>query len=588
MFQLPLATSSTIIPQTKFWEAVILYHNRPHLINRKILAVSQALFYEIHFNSENSVTLQDLINRASILYELRKLDEISPENLREGFLRRLLESYDKNVKLEEVKLEDIKFSCTGIFVSARVLFPRLKQCPKAIELIIIDKEHNKIRFLVVSDSIKKIHYVGPPFPYEIELTNTQNLRINVDSIENADTSHAEWLVDKLFEKLIKWTQQTDDDSKQIIQSLSLVKTDEYCLTYNRIKETYGEKLVNVWPTKSGTDPQKFVFEDIAIASYLICLWKNDTEIKFVDCGCGNGLLVYLLNQEGYKGYGLDVRRRAIWDIFPETTTKLKIETVGPDSIFPDCTWIIGNHSDELTPWIPVMALKSSPKTNYFVLPCCTYDFNGHKFIRRNNSISAYADYMSYIEDISNKCGFDTAIDKLRIPSTKRTCLVGRQKSIDDEKRQRILTDIGKLVEAKTENSFVQRSDIEKVRNCTQLDKNLISNIVKMCINELLTIENYIEKSDGELWNQGGQLTILDLVKVISKDQLKQLKQECGGLQTLLRNHRYLFDLSAGFVKIRLPVSAENTLKYKNKPCWFIKNHPHGCLYDGNNCGYTHE
>lgn len=27
------------------------------------------------------------------------------------------------------------------------------------------------------------------------------------------------------------------------------------------------------------------------------------------------------------------------------------------SLFPDVDWLIGNHSDELTPWIPVMAAR---------------------------------------------------------------------------------------------------------------------------------------------------------------------------------------------------------------------------------------
>lgn len=39
--------------------------------------------------------------------------------------------------------------------------------------------------------------------------------------------------------------------------------------------------------------------------------------SFVDLGCGNGLLVYILNQEGYPGMGIDVRKRKIWDVYPK-------------------------------------------------------------------------------------------------------------------------------------------------------------------------------------------------------------------------------------------------------------------------------
>jgi len=46
-----------------------------------------------------------------------------------------------------------------------------------------------------------------------------------------------------------------------------------------------------------------IFQDLAIASYLVSLWE-DEESKpksFIDLGCGNGLLVYILTQEGFQG-----------------------------------------------------------------------------------------------------------------------------------------------------------------------------------------------------------------------------------------------------------------------------------------------
>jgi len=33
--------------------------------------------------------------------------------------------------------------------------------------------------------------------------------------------------------------------------------------------------------------------------------------------------------------------------------------MAPDSLlYPETDWLIGNHSDELTPWIPVIAARS--------------------------------------------------------------------------------------------------------------------------------------------------------------------------------------------------------------------------------------
>lgn len=64
---------------------------------------------------------------------------------------------------------------------------------------------------------------------------------------------------------------------------------------------------------------------MAIATYLICLWENMNITKkptFLDLGCGNGLLVHILSQEGYEGYGIDVRQRKIWKTYPENTNLL--------------------------------------------------------------------------------------------------------------------------------------------------------------------------------------------------------------------------------------------------------------------------
>ena len=45
------------------------------------------------------------------------------------------------------------------------------------------------------------------------------------------------------------------------------------------------------------------------------LWIPDRPMRFIDIGCGNGLLVYLLVKEGHIGKGIDIRRRNIWSRF---------------------------------------------------------------------------------------------------------------------------------------------------------------------------------------------------------------------------------------------------------------------------------
>jgi tRNASer (uridine44-2'-O)-methyltransferase len=179
-----------------------------------------------------------------------------------------------------------------------------------------------------------------------------------------------------------------------------------------------------WP--EATDPHKFVYEDIAIATYLILLWEKEREEcgltkkqTFIDLGCGNGLLVYLITSEGYTGKGIDLRRRKIWGYYGDRAD-LEVVSLTPSdlTVFPQFDWLIGNHSDELTPWIPLMAARSSYQTHYFVLPCCPHDFDS-KFRRPDTTKSQYSSYLDYIRLIGETVGFRVQEDTLRIPSSKR-------------------------------------------------------------------------------------------------------------------------------------------------------------------------
>lgn len=92
---------------------------------------------------------------------------------------------------------------------------------------------------------------------------------------------------------------------------------------------------------------------------------------FVDLGCGNGLLTFLLVSEGYDGFGVDIADRKIWpalcknniDDMLRGKTLLSIqlsyifipfslvEALYPSKItYPTTEWLIGNHADELVPW----------------------------------------------------------------------------------------------------------------------------------------------------------------------------------------------------------------------------------------------
>ena len=201
-------------------------------------------------------------------------------------------------------------------------------------------------------------------------------------------------------------------------------------TYSRLKLQYASDLCRDWV--EDTQPSKHVFEDLAIAAFLIELWRNmygvppKAEQKkddddndehhrrnfpgFVDIACGNGVLVYILLMEGYEGWGFDARRRKTWAILPDWVQARLRETVyipkpfvdavssadggGPlaeltgagipfhtDDDIPRDAFIISNHADELTVWTPLLAARAAANLRrpFLSIPCCSHSLSGAKF-----------------------------------------------------------------------------------------------------------------------------------------------------------------------------------------------------------------
>lgn len=249
---------------------------------------------------------------------------------------------------------------------------------------------------------------------------------------------------------------------------NLVTELEYRNRYDAMKVKYSF-WVEQWT--ECTDPVKFVYEELNIAAYLCALWDKERAEEglerkqtFIDCGCGNGFLVYLLISEGHKGIGVDLQKREIWSKYPpEVAASLHHEEMDP--LTYDCSpydWILGNHSDELSPWLPVLAASAQKgrsarpvcevdgstlaggKTDrelrrayprFFVLPCCFFDFDGKKVsfgktrrtlgVRATAGTGKYEQYYTWIAQISKAFGFTTEYENLRIPSTKYVSLIGR-------------------------------------------------------------------------------------------------------------------------------------------------------------------
>ncbi|KAJ2802209.1 tRNA(Ser) Um(44) 2'-O-methyltransferase [Coemansia guatemalensis] len=267
--------------------------------------------------------------------------------------------------------------------------------------------------------------------------------LTVGSAMSTKTQQVIW--QDMIKRLYKWMVTERIGYQKHMTGDVVVNYEQYKAKYDELKQKYALQWVNNWPEK--TDPQKFVYEDIAIASWLICLWKQDEAHNskpptFVDLGCGNGLLVYLLNSEGYHGYGIDQSARSIWTKYG-SQVDLRAQTLEPYNFTTSADWIIGNHADELVPWIPIIAAQSGTTDSKFVvIPCCPHGLSGKKIdLKTAAGESRYYAYLAYITELAEQCGFELEREFLRIPSTKNVAIVGRRRTSDARQ-----VDIAKLME----------------------------------------------------------------------------------------------------------------------------------------------
>lgn len=220
--------------------------------------------------------------------------------------------------------------------------------------------------------------------------------------------------------------------------------------------------------------------------------------------------------------------------------------------------------------------------------------------------------MRYCQTISDACGFVTQIDRLKIPSTKRVCLIGSARTMPSDQFEKQCQVIQDFIDSETKNvcsdpsvawsdGFAARSDVEPVRNCSKIDRGVQDEIVKMVFDHLLVKRRRLE---GMVipWNAGGEASLRELAELINSDRLRKLKNECGGLQTLLKNNHQIFQVIKGTVQIRIPIPYTERLKavqkrpkiaspefvFKQKRCWFLDNHPDGCPFEEIDCSFSHK
>ncbi|XP_025025053.1 probable tRNA (uracil-O(2)-)-methyltransferase [Python bivittatus] len=512
-----------------------------------------------------------------------------------------------------------------------------------------DAFNGSVTFLPLEQTCEGQYEVKVGNIYQIRLRHIQDDEWTVSVFLNPEKyvsdgivyPKATWLGSELLSKVVKWS--TEITKNEFKSTLSLISLARYTKVYQDLKEKYRE-IVKVWPEV--TDPEKFVYEDVAIAAYLLILWEDERTLRslskkqsFVDLGCGNGLLVHILSNEGHPGKGIDVRRRRIWEMYGPQTC-LEENAVNPNNLYPDVDWLIGNHSDELTPWIPVIAARSSYSCRYFLLPCCFFDFYG-KYNRRQSKKSQYREYLDFVTEVGIVCGFNVEEDCLRIPSTKRVCLIGMSRTylaaqdsaFEEQRRQYIrkhrsccitvalderdglpreqsLSAAGGAaglvlceeasqegdVRAGLPSGFLPRGK-EQARNCTALPHAFVDRVALTVAHLLLSETEQSLRGQSSPWNRGESLPLSEIAERLDKDTLKTLKKEYGGLQTLLRNNYQVFKVQNGKVHIRDWREEERPRRQmkhrlpskavKTRLCWFYMHHPQGCPLTSPSCPYAH-
>jgi SAM-dependent methyltransferase len=232
----------------------------------------------------------------------------------------------------------------------------------------------------------------------------------------------------LLDRLVRWCRTTDAGYRRRYTFDTVVARVPVDEVYARLKVRHGH-WVQHWPER--TDAAKHVHEELGIAAFLLAMWAaaGPARPRFVDLGCGNGFLTYVLTHEGCVGYGVDVSARRSWAEYAQYdgAVDLRAGAVDPSALtVGPGTWLLGNHADELVPWVPLIAARSAPDCAFFVLPCCFHDLAG-PYTRQPPAGGRYAGYVAYIAALGRACGFDVVQQHLRIPTRKNAALVGRRR-----------------------------------------------------------------------------------------------------------------------------------------------------------------
>lgn len=295
---------------SQFFKAISIWRRNPQTVNRRILASIEIL------DIETSCDIFQIFQRINTL----DISTLSTDHQTDNI---------DNIKLLEVLHISDQVAITAkrkIHLYVAKQLPRMPHIfSTGIEFLLSNNEEGCI-INVHKPFLSHKQSLGAKIAFMLQQETDGYTSLSVYGENNIISDFSiEWLKQKLFPCILKWARSSDSERTSIpLASLNLVSAEKYAKLYCKLKEKYGTKLIKNWP--ESTDPTKFVYEDIAIAAYLLLLWEKERFEKktnnlqsFLDLGCGNGLLVYILFNEGHRGLGIDLRRRKIWDLYPPET-----------------------------------------------------------------------------------------------------------------------------------------------------------------------------------------------------------------------------------------------------------------------------
>ena len=179
----------------------------------------------------------------------------------------------------------LNFEIREFLSKSRKIFENIKY------LIINDSNYEHVFFypLMLVQTSEEIaqKYSSISFCHSFHYDSKENkikLFIDRDSCSNEQIRarnelQIKWLKDNLMLKLDNWCLKVKTNSYASCAKLNTLTlydnmVEDYMKLYQSLKEIYWCRFVDSWFELTNTNPEKFIHEDVSIATYLILMWNH--------------------------------------------------------------------------------------------------------------------------------------------------------------------------------------------------------------------------------------------------------------------------------------------------------------------------